>query len=202
MEHEARPQGERALVYWGSEGAVHHDDCPGLTPSFREAAYVDELERRVRWRLQVQQVASFSDLFFDGVGVRSVEQLYLHTDSGEELQEDLVRSAVGVLDGDDPITGLQEGIKGVADSRHPGGEARRILRPLQLTNLLLKGSGGGVGVATVDVPLATAEGDAHPLVEVVVAERDALHDRHLRCALSKVAFLACPNGFSGGMLRT
>src|SRR5215218_2716836 len=106
VEHEVRPQGERALVYRGSEGAVHHDDRPGLTPGFGEATNVDELERRVRRRLQVQEIAAPCDLSFDGVGVRSVEQLYLHSGSGEELQEDLVRPAVSVLDGDDPITGL------------------------------------------------------------------------------------------------
>src|SRR5829696_10299415 len=82
VEHEVRPQCERALVYRGSEGAVHHDDRPGLTPGFGEATNVDELERRVRRRLQVQEIAAPCDLFFDGVGVRGVEQLHLHSGSG------------------------------------------------------------------------------------------------------------------------
>src|SRR5215210_1112861 len=130
VQHEVRPEGEWALVYGRREGAIHHDDRPSLPPGLRKAFYVDQLERRVRWRLQVQEVAAPGDLFFDGIGVSGVAELHLHARPGEELQEDLVRPAVGVLDGDDAVPGLQESEKGVADSRHPGSEARRVLRRL------------------------------------------------------------------------
>src|SRR5215203_1271058 len=128
VEHEVRPEGERALVYGCGEGAVDHDDRAGLMPGLRKAPYVAQLERRVRRRLQVEEVASLNDLFCDGVGVRGVAEPHLHAGPGEELQEDLVRPAVGVLYGDDAVPRLEECEKGVAYGRHPGGETRRGLR--------------------------------------------------------------------------
>src|SRR5215203_2474105 len=194
VEHEVSPEGERALVNGRGEGAVDHHDRAGRMPGLREAGYVDQLERGVRRRLQVEEVTAPGDLIRDGLGIRSIAEHHLHARPGQELQEDFVRPAVGVLHGDDAVAGLEESEKGVADGRHPGGETRRGLRLLQRPNLLLEGAGGGVGVAAVDVPLALAERDAHPLVEVVVAERDALDDGHLRRALDEVAFLPSPHG--------
>ena len=43
MEHDVRPQGERALVYRRREGAVDHDDRPGLMAGLRKAFYVDQV---------------------------------------------------------------------------------------------------------------------------------------------------------------
>jgi hypothetical protein len=51
VEHQVRPEGERALVYGRREGSVHDDDRVGLMPDLGKAFYVDQLERRVRWRL-------------------------------------------------------------------------------------------------------------------------------------------------------
>src|SRR5215210_852333 len=42
VEHKIRPEGERALVYRCCEGAIHHDDRPGLMPGPGEPYYVDQ----------------------------------------------------------------------------------------------------------------------------------------------------------------
>ena len=47
-----------------------------------------------------------------------------------------------------------------------------------------------VGVAAVDMAGRAALGYRPPGVHIGVAERDALHHRHLRGALDKVAFFA------------
>jgi hypothetical protein len=53
----------------------------------RKAFYVDQLERRVRRRLQIQQIAPFGDLLFDGAMVRGIEEPHLHARPGRNSRK-------------------------------------------------------------------------------------------------------------------
>ncbi len=141
-----------------------------------ETLDVDHLEGRIGRALEIEQSAAAGDLPLDLLMVVGGAESRLDPEAGEELDEDLVRAAVRVFDGDHPVAGREEGEERVADRGHAGGEAGGGLGGLQLADLLLEHFDGGIGVAGVDVSGLVSGGDLFPLVEVVVGEGDAVVD--------------------------
>ncbi len=160
----------------------------------REALEVDDLEGGVGRRLEVEEVAATGDRSFDRIEVRRVTQIDIDAEVGEELCEYLAGASVGVLHAHDSVPRPEMGVQRIRDRRHSRCRRGRRLGALEEAQLLLEDRHGRVGVPAVDVSGLSTRGDIEPVVDVVVSERDAVHDRHLGGAVDEVAVLATPHG--------
>jgi len=190
---EVGAQRQRLLEHRRGEGVVDHGDRPAILAGGEQARQVDDLQRRVGRRLEVEQVAAPVHRLLDTVGVGRVDQLDLHTDPREVLGEQHARAAVGVFHRHHPLARLEQGVEHVGDRGHARRRRRGRLAAFEHPQLLLEHRDGRVGVATVDVAGRRAGSDVEPLVDVRVPEADAVHDGHLGRPVEQVALLAGPH---------
>src|ERR1051326_5181919 len=127
--------------------------------------------------------------------IRRIDEGDVDLPSRQEVQKELIRPAIGVLDRDDAIAWREKREERVADRGHPGGEARCGLGALELAHLVFEHGQGGFGVAAVDVTRHALRRDIEPFVDVGVAEGDAVYERQLSRALPEILLLlTSPDG--------
>ena len=163
VQHQVHAQLERVLVDGRGKRVVGHHDRAGACAGRGQARDVQHLERGVGGRFQVEHPAALGDRRLDLRVVGRIAQRHLHLEAGQELGEDLVGAAVGVLDRHDPVAGREQREERVADGGHAGGEAGGRLRAFQQPHLFLERVHGGVGVAAVDVARLAAQRHVQPL---------------------------------------
>ena len=141
-------------------------------------------------------LAARGDLRFDRFVVGRVAELDSHAGTRQELEKQLVGAAIRILHRDDPVAGLEQCEQRVADRRHPGRKARNCLCTLELAYFLFEDGNRGVRVPPVNVAGALAARYCQPVVNIAVAERDAVYYWNLGCTLHQVLCLARPHGLS------
>jgi hypothetical protein len=193
VDHEVGAERERLLVDRRRERVVDDHDRAALVRGRRQRLDVDHLQRRVGRRLQVQHVATAGDRLLDRLVVLRVAEVDVDLLARQDVDEDLVRAAVGVLHGDDARARAEQREQRAGDGRHAGGEADRVLGVLEVGDLPLERAHRRVRVARVDVAVGAAERDVEPRVDVVVAEGDRVLHRHLGAAVRERGVLAAPD---------
>ena len=142
---------QRLLVDRRREGVVDDHDRALLVRGRGERLDVDHLQRRVGRRLQVEHVEAAADGALDRLVILGVAQVDVDLLARQQVDEELVRAAVGVLDRDDAPARRQQREQRAANRRHARREGDRVLGPLQVGDLALEGAHRRVGVARVDV---------------------------------------------------
>ena len=127
--------------------------------------------------------------------VGHVDEIDLHPETREGLDELRPRRAVDGQRRHDPVAGLQLRGKGGMDSAHAGGERDPGLTRRQLGVGRAEGRGRRVGDPRVRVSRARIGGDVAQLPRIGRGERRGLVDRHARCALVDPGCAGCgPDG--------
>src|SRR5579863_3783957 len=137
MNDEISAPAKRILVDRTCERVVDGHEGADAVRRLRQARNVNDFHGRIGRGLQIEKLAAARDLGFDLREVRGVAQPDLDAERRQELREELVRTAVAVLDGHDAITGPQKCEERSADRGHAGGEARGSLGALEVPDLLL-----------------------------------------------------------------
>ena len=163
-------------------------------PGRREqAGKVENLEGRVRRRLQVEEVAAPGHGRLDGVVVGCVDQLDIDTDTWQVTREEQAGTAVGVLDGHHSPARLEQSVQRGRDRGHAGRGGRGGRAALELAQLLLEHGDRRICVPAVYVAMRSTGRHVVPLVEVLIAEPDAVHHGNLGRSVEEVAILAAPH---------
>src|SRR5512135_3811909 len=181
----------------GGEGIVGDHQRTHLVSPARQALDINYLERGVSGRLQVEQPAAARDLRLDSVEVRCIAKAGADIDLGQEFAEQLIGAPVSVFDRNDAVPGPQQAEESIADGCHAAGRAGSRFRALQNAHFFFQGCHRGIGVAAVDVARLLPERHLLPVIQVLVAERHALHNWHLGCPLQQRLFLSRPYGLGG-----
>ena len=100
----------------------------------------------------------------------------------EELDEQLVRPAIGIFHRNDAIAGREQREQRITDGGHAGSKGGGRLGAFEVPDLIFERSDGWIRIATVDVPAFAAESNFEPLFDRVVPVGDAERDRNLRRA--------------------
>ena len=198
VQHQIGAQRQGVLVDGRREGVVGDHDGPDRVGRGGQTRDVQHLECRVGGRLQVDQPAAAGDGGLDLLVVVGLAELDLDADARQEVDEQLIGAAVGVLDRHDAIAGRQQGKEHVTDGGHAGGEARGSLGAFEDPDLLLEGVHGGIRVAAVDVARLAPKSYVEPRIHVRVAVGGAVDHGNLGRALHQGLLLAGPDHLRGG----
>jgi len=187
-------QGQGVLVDGRRERVVDDHRRAGRVAGGRQPSDVDDLQRRVRRRLQVEQGAALRHRALDLLVIGRLAELGLDSETRQELEEDAVRAAVRVLHRDEPVARREQGEERAAHGGHARGEAGSGLSAFEDAQLVLEGAHRRVRVAGVDMAGDAAGSDVQPFVDVRVAVGRAVHDGHLGRPLHQGLALARPHG--------
>ena len=192
MEHKIGAQLQRPLIDGSGKSVVGHDRRSRPVARFRQARDVDYLERGIGGRFQIDDFATLRDLGLNLLEVRGVAKLDDQIHLWKKFSKQLVRPAVRVLDGYDPVAGPEQSKKGIADGGHPGSHAGGGFGCFQDPNFLFERSDCRVGIPAVNVARLPAESGILPGFEVVVTERHTLHNGDLGRPLRQGFFFSGP----------
>ena len=112
---------------------------------------------------------------------------------GQKFDEEFVGASVGVVDRYQTVARREQREQRIADRRHAAGEAGGGFRAFQDLYLLLERGHRGIRVAAVNVAGFLALRYLQPFVNILVAKRNAVHDRDLGGAHPVNGLLSCPD---------
>jgi hypothetical protein len=157
-----------------------------------QAGEIDNFDGWIRRALQVDGLAPLADCRFDGRVVGGMAERYLDSESLEEFDKQLVRSAVCILNRNHAIARRQKRKKRIANRGHAAGKTRGGFGRLETSYFLLEGSHRWIGVPAIDMTVRLALRHLQPLVHIVVAKRNAQGYWDLRGPLPTLAALSSP----------
>lgn len=94
VDHEVRAKGQRILIDGSGKRIVGDDDGAGAVPGRGNSGDVHDLKRRIGGRFQVDHLAARGDGGLDLFVIRRIAQIHVDIETGQKLQEQLVRSAI------------------------------------------------------------------------------------------------------------
>ena len=126
----------------------------------------------------------------DLCGVGHVDDGVFHTPEGEDLLDEAVGAAVGVVGYDDVVAGFEQDAQDDVDSCHAGGVGDGEVGVFKRRNSFFQGGDGGVSHACVFV--AAAE-----FGEAVLGEGGGGVDGGVDWPVEAVGLVACVDGVGG-----
>jgi len=187
------------LVSRRSESIVDNHDRFVAMGGGCQAGEVDYFDGGIGRALQINNLATFTDCGFDCFVVVGIAEFDFDAEARQKFEEEFVGAAVGVLDGDDAVAGGKQREERVADGRHTARETGGSFGVFEVADFFFERGHGGVGVARVNMSGGLTPGYGLPVIDVVVAERDAESYGNLRGALPMLALLSGPDRTGSGM---
>ena len=155
MHHDVGAESERALQCRSREGVVDDEQGADLTGGARERGDVGDPQQRVARRLHPDQLRGrLRQRLLDGARVAEVGDAHRHAPGDEDLRDQAIRSAVGVVSEEDLIARAQHPAQQRVFRREARRERQAEVGALDRGELPLQRRAGGVAGAPVVVAVA------------------------------------------------
>ncbi len=171
VDHDVRPQLERALEEGAHERVVHDEQRAAPVRGLGQGRDVADLHERVGGGLDPEQ-RELARRLVEGARVARVQERELHAVGGQDLREEAMGAAVHVVGDDHALDGLDERHHGVG-GRHAGRETVGVGAALEGAEVLFQGAPRGILGAGVFVALVLPD----PFLDVRRGLEDRCHDR-------------------------
>ena len=170
---------QRSLIDGRGKSTVDRNQRSMTMRCGGEARDIDNLDGRIRRRLKVKQLAALRDCSLDRIVIGGIAQRDIHLKPRQKFDEEFIRPAVRVVNGNDAVSGREQRKQGIADGRHAAGETGRRFRAFEFSGLIFKRRNGGISVASVDVARTASKRDFEPVFYRLVAKRNTQRDGNL-----------------------